>query len=191
MARRHDDIRQVLGNCTEESSLSTVGVQKAPLRWRNQELVEGQLLDRKIVHEVIWELYELNFRFELLALDQRARKETARSTEDLDRRTEQIIECFCEPNSDIHSLLVNKIPEANRGLAADDWRERLQYIKALHRLMRTWGGDRPVGFGVGYKRADLISEGECNHLEYAVASYYTQMFFVHFGRAAQIPHRLY
>ena len=69
--RRCADMRELLGNCLDEAGLElkTGGEQ---VFWREQELSTGVLPSFKVCQEILWELYELNFRFELLALHRRA-----------------------------------------------------------------------------------------------------------------------
>ena len=61
------DMHELLGNCLDEAGLElkTGGEQ---VFWHEQELLTGVLPSFKVCQEILWELYELNFRFELLAL---------------------------------------------------------------------------------------------------------------------------
>ncbi|KAJ7468356.1 hypothetical protein B0H11DRAFT_1921223 [Mycena galericulata] len=125
--------------------------------------------------EITWELAEMNFRFELCALDTRA--------SGLDR-LEECMKCFPGP------LIGPDLSEGNKGLAAVQISERLPFLLSLARLMLDWAC-RP--------RSDLLETAremtEWNSLliadlENQVARYYTQSFYQIFGRAAVIPLRL-
>jgi hypothetical protein len=63
----HADMHQLLRSCLDEVGLELVtGVDH--VLWHEQELPMGVLPSGKVCQEILWELYELNFRFELLAL---------------------------------------------------------------------------------------------------------------------------
>ena len=66
-SHRCADMRQLLGNCLDEVGLELV-VGDDHAFWHEQELSTGVLPSFEICQEILWELYELNFRFELLAL---------------------------------------------------------------------------------------------------------------------------
>ena len=61
------DMHQLLGNCLDEAGLELVSGSDQVF-WREQELSAVVLPSFNVCQEILWELYELNFRFELLAL---------------------------------------------------------------------------------------------------------------------------
>lgn len=132
---------------------------------------------------ILWELSELNFRFELMALDKRASGTT--STVDAQSRQDIISRCF--PGD----VLIVELPQATKGLASLDWLERLPILLILRTLMRDWRGQKPTSLLLPDKSSlDLYTEYDVHLLEDAVARFYTQTFFNFFGRAAVIPTRL-
>ncbi|RDB16352.1 hypothetical protein Hypma_002981 [Hypsizygus marmoreus] len=162
-----------------------------------QQFVLG---DRDVTHviskdlgaEVIWELYELNFRFELLTLDRTlapgmwgARGDL---TEDMGKADQDnsIRKVFAQEDGMTSSFLLEKMPTKNGGLAALDWRERAPYIHALRGVMVGWRG---CPLSIKYA-SEFMSEYEVTQLERECAKFYCQAFFDYFGRAAIIPHRL-
>lgn len=133
--------------------------------------------------EVLWELSELNFRFELSSLDRRASKIT-NETAVLDR---QDMICRCFPGN---TLIVER-SHATRGLASLDWRERLPILLRLRALMQDWCGNKPTPLLLQDRETlELYSEHDVLALEDGIARFYTQSFFNFFGRAAVIPTRL-
>ena len=108
-ARHRVDMRQLLGNCLDESGLELVAGTDH-LFWREQELSTGTLPSTNICQEILWELYELNFRFELLALHRRAQLLVDDSPE------QQVCVLACFPGHG--PLLVTDCSLANKGLAA-------------------------------------------------------------------------
>ncbi|KAJ7502481.1 hypothetical protein B0H11DRAFT_2223395 [Mycena galericulata] len=131
---------------------------------------------RNRAKEILWGLAEMNFRFELLALDARA--------SGIDR-PDKCRECFAGGN-----LLGLDIGLSKQGLAAIVPSQRLPYLQRLAELMRDWKSrPRPpcIDKAKDYREwtATTIEELECD-----VATYYTHSFYLLFGRASVIPMRL-
>ena len=147
--------------------------------WRGQELPMPP--PENIIREIVWELFELNFRSELFALDSRASTIPC-TNED---RVDLVNQCFV-PTTGLYFI---QIPEGNHGLVDDNWRSRRHYLLAMFRLMVAWEGRKPQIFGrlSGGDAADLGKE-QMKEFEESIAQFYTQTFFDYFGRAALIPH---
>lgn len=191
-AQQHSQMTQLLSQLYQESGL-TPGDSNSSLFWKERELIasDGLLPDRRTVQEVLWELYELNWRFELLALDSRANEPGSPVSEDQSLvRQQDIMACFVPSSTGDQTFLVTEIPSSNGGLAADDWRERAKYLIAMYRVMSTWNGVKPAHFDFGSQPLQNLSEDAVSLLEGAIAEFYTQEFFNYFGRAATVPHRL-
>ena len=148
-----------------------------PAVWRGEKLTSNVMPPINTVREILWELYELNFRFEFLALDLR-----------LSQLESDVAAMF--PGSE-GSLARIRISSVNHGLVADDWHARLPYVVALVTCMRCWNVEEtPRAFKVVERECSTITKEEALALEEAAASFYTQQFFDNFGRAAIIPHRI-
>jgi hypothetical protein len=158
-----------------------------PLVWQDKEYPPGVLPPDGVIREILWELYELNFIHELVSLDRRACAELDLSdtAQLLDRQT-KITRCF-----PIESFQHITIPSSNRGLAADDLGERFACIRALFLVMKSWRGDQPKIFEASEENVRNFSKQAALSFENLVAKNYCQQFFNYFGRAAQIPHRLF
>ena len=183
-ASRRETIQILLQSCLQsnEIQLSTSPALNTIL-WHEQKLSAGILPEVRIAQEILWELYELNFHFELLALDRRAHTGLLF---DAISRQEMILACF--PGNEGGSMLVANTELACRGLAAENWKERTPYIIALKNVMKTWRGFS--GVGARWVDANSGSEEEIIALEVVIAKFYTQSFFDFFGRAAIVPRRL-
>jgi hypothetical protein len=134
--------------------------------------------DIRVVKQIIWEVAEVNFRFELLSLDRRASRK---------RRDGLVLMCVAGGQVFNVPLLM-----AKRGLAAPEVAERHRYHLRLARLMMDWrvASARPLAIEVALvrDRANWVwTEDQMHELGTAVASYYTQSFFELFGRAAVLP----
>lgn len=164
----------------------------SPVEWHGHILDQTSPPPDHIAQQILWELFELNFRFELLALDRVASASTDDSHDASHAREQQILQCFPQREG-LSALLVADVTLAHRGLGAAHWQERAPYVLALRTVMRGWkvrtlekpaiidGEDMPQG---------LQTSAEIVAMEDAVTRYYTQAFYNFFGRPAVVPHRL-
>lgn len=129
---------------------------------------------------MLWRLSELNFRFELSALNKRA----GPVGRDEFERDQAVCSAL-----DIKSLRAVDMDTSNVGIRSDHWRSRLPSLLRLATLMRDWSGDKPLPI-LQDLPFDEYNELNAGVLEDAVARFYTDTFFIFFGRAAVIPTRL-
>lgn len=155
-----------------------------PILWQGKEYPSGVLPPENVVRAILWELYELNFIHELQSLDRRAcRNLDLENSNQLFERQIEISLCF-QTSSFRHV----PIPSENLGLADDDFDKRFRFITGLYFIVKSWKGDKPAML------ADDLSDvtpDAAMELEKVIAKYYCQQFFNYFGRAAQVPHRLF
>jgi hypothetical protein len=143
------------------------------LQWNGRVVETLTDLERE---EIVWELCELNFRFELLALDSRA------TTIPESKRQTLVSECF--PGN---SLLVADLGSANHGLASHSWEERALYLHAMKRLMMTWRGKVPPIITAEKVRWTMH---DIEDLEREITKFYVASFYNHFRRAPVAPRGL-
>jgi hypothetical protein len=129
---------------------------------------------------MLWRLSELNFRFELLALHKRAGP-AGRDAIDCDQAVCDALE--------ITSLQVVEMHTSLEGFRSEHWECRLPSLLNLANLMKVWSGDKPLALLQDRPYAEY-NERDTGVLEDAVARFYTDSFFIFFGRAAVIPTRL-
>jgi len=155
-----------------------------PIVWQGREYPPGVLPPQNVVREILWELYEVNFIHELQSLDRRACQDgdTWNATQLFERQID-ISRCF--PTSSYQHV---RIPSENLGLADDDFDKRFQFVTGLYYVLKSWKGDKPAM--LAHDVSDL-SPNAAMELEKVIAKYYCQQFFNYFGRAAQVPHRLF
>jgi hypothetical protein len=116
-------------------------------------------------------LSELNFRFELLALD----KQASGTTNEVAAEDCQDMICRCFPNN----TFIAELPHATQGLASQNWQERLPVLLRLRALMQDWQGLKPTPLLLpDLDTLDLYTENDVRMLEDAVARYYTQTFLI-------------
>lgn len=182
-AARREEIRKIMGGVLKTAGVSEASpdANLAPAYWRDEELAHDKLPRPSVFWEILWELYELNFRVELFSLDRRASKNPLVDAEISIQRLQR---CF----PDTSEFPFVKIPYVNVGLVANDWRERLPFILALVNVMSSWGGSKPMVFQYRLHGVEQFSQDRALELEREAAVFYTQTFYNYFGRASIIPH---
>lgn len=158
-----------------------------PFVWQGCSYPPGCLPAEDVVRQILWELYELNFSQEFLSLDRRACNNLdLMDNGQLYKRQSLISKCF-------YSITLSYIPlpNTNYGLAADTIRGRLPYLQHMVHVMIAWKGTKPTAFHLADFSPQRITDQQAKELEEATTKYYCQQFFTYFGRAAQIPHRLF
>ncbi|KAJ3826070.1 hypothetical protein F5880DRAFT_1610533 [Lentinula raphanica] len=151
------------------------------------EEFHGQLVDcrieppsREIASQILWEICEISFRQELVALD----RHLDDSGLSLPKRDAMLNMCWRG------SRYQADITDLEGGLAASDIQKRTPYIRALHQLMRSWRGNKPDELFCAFPNnpethnySDILVR-----IEQALANFYTTSFLATFGRAASVPH---
>ena len=165
-----DDVR-----IADELSLST-----ATSSWQG---IAFDSLEAGHFEQILWELAELNFRFEFQALDRRARLGTPFQESVVD---ESLSACFPD-----RSLAVPSLFSANHGIASTRLRERAHYLFAMARVMSKWKGINNSAFRLISQTGQLRwSAKQVDTLETEIATFYTQSFYDYFRRPCVLPRQL-
>ena len=184
--RRQEALDIILPNADMYPGVKRRSDLKGPIVWQGREYPSGVLLPENVVREILWELYELNFIHEVQSLDRRAcRNLDLSDASQLSDRQTKISRCF--PTSSFQHV---SIPSANCGLADDNFDKRFQSVTGLVFVTEAWKGDKPTMLAGNLSELQLSPDGTVE-MEKVVTKYYCQQFFNYFGRAAQIPHRLF
>ena len=185
--RRQDVLNMLVPKSTTYPEIQTRNTAKQLLVWQDKVYPLGVLPPEDVVREILWELYELNFIHELQSLDRLAYADLDLSdTAQLVERQMKISRCF-----PINSFRRVTIPSENCGLAADDLGERFRFVIELLHVVKSWRGDQPALFDISMDNLRNSTNQTRMLMEKTIAKYYCQQFFNYFGRAAQIPHRLF
>jgi hypothetical protein len=169
-AKAQDAARSLLGSAIDDLSLMTIDPATPP----------PPPIDDHEARSILWRLSELNFRFELLALHKRAGL-PERDAVDCDQDVRSALQ--------ITSLQAVDMFTSVDGFRSIDWRSRLPSLLQLATLMKGWSGDKPLPLLQDRPLAEY-TELDTRVLEEAVARFYTDTFYIFFGRAAVIPTRL-
>ncbi|PPR04230.1 hypothetical protein CVT24_013312 [Panaeolus cyanescens] len=159
-----------------------------PFTWNGNRFSAGQSVPDDITREIMFDLYEQNFREDVLALDDLLYSPPPHIAGLAEERQRRGMPYELFPT--IFSFGSYSPP--NIGLSADNIRERLPFLMVFAKMMDAWPGEKPDIFRLGFRRQEIsISKEQAHALEDAVARYYCQTFYNYFRRAPQIPHRLF
>ncbi len=178
-AKRRERASIFLAGCQGELTLRQD--QPAKAKWRD---IDVDHLSQDDIQAILWELSELNFRLELLALDVRmcgiALDEEAQRT----AHSRHLGLCF--PTHKLDLCWIVDLGSANHGLGDAVWVNCAPYVCALRRVMASWVHPPPE---ITRKRETYNPE-QLERLELAVTRYYCDTFFLKFGRAPIVPRHL-
>jgi len=177
--KHRQNAQDFLQNCLNAAEGVELVSANDRLEWNGKTLETPNDLERE---EILWELAELNFRFELQALDARAT-----TTEDRSDRQRLITACFPFSKNGAATLLVADLGAANHGLASQNWEEKAPYLQALRKLMATWRGEVP---SIIQTEKCQWSKQEIEELENSMADFYICSFYNYFHRAPVVPRGL-
>ena len=180
-------IKQLFG---QELLQTLQGGQKA-VYWHDCEMPveEDRIvnLDRNIVREIIWELFEHNFRFEVQALDMIAAPAEWNDGEASIKRLNMVCQAFGDGFSGKFVIWNDSFPRFNEGLRSPRPITRMRPLESLRKLMLAWPS-APASFSCSTFLAGMPDALEA--LEYQVVLFYCQSFFDFFGRPPIVPHRI-
>jgi hypothetical protein len=152
--------------------------------WREQQIMVGNLesLAPHTTAEILWDLFENNWRLELLALDRIVKPDEWKGHGAFQR--DQLIRNVFPDDS----YLANGIPPKNVGLAANLAKDRRPYIEAFRTIVSSW----PIAPQALSTRClfEHSPAAEILYIERACILSYCQTFYDHFGRAPITPHRI-
>ncbi|KAJ3736828.1 hypothetical protein DFJ43DRAFT_1149938 [Lentinula guzmanii] len=183
----------VIRESSGENSKTKAGKQHAEMKELLEKRCHGHFNGRMVLfikagpllsdaREILWDLNELNFRQELLLLDRQLDRSGMLPFD----RELCLEECW------VGSIQQSDISRAGQGLGAPSVQDRVPYLRALHRVMSTWNGDRPEAVWNAFPK----DSGAHNYavilerVESSMAIFYTDSFLKVYRRAACIPRYL-
>ncbi|KAF7430140.1 hypothetical protein PC9H_005840 [Pleurotus ostreatus] len=155
------------------------------LAWAGEHLPLDRWPHVRVTERILYEINEINLRWEFRMLDKRMTVDTAPQ----DAHDDLVTQCF--PSSSFASdaggdHMSVKYTTAWRGLSNPIDKQRRKYVLALSRVLAEWKGCPEEIVAASKEKAidmDLIS------LERACASFYCRQFFYFFARAPSVPLR--
>ncbi|KAK7037344.1 hypothetical protein VNI00_011094 [Paramarasmius palmivorus] len=200
-------VDRLLGECMKFYGIrrreDALVVKEYHFTWRGVQYPIGRLHDPKIVKEIVWELYELNFRHEFHALDIMIRRQRKAPTfgEDpwgsmyqagnaSDTCHDEVQTCFPGNKTSCPSEIYWDV--AAEGVAADSLASRIPWILCMKKVLKTWpGSEAYMLLQTDRERPEQFTDTEALDLEKSVALFYCQSFYNKFGRPPIIPHCLH
>lgn len=175
-AKRKAMISHVFGGVFQDSDINLASC--SPVAWFHHRV---DALTSDISPLIIWEMFELGFRYELLALDRYLVPVTP------DEITEALREDLLSavfPNGGIYAL--ETLPSEGTGICAPLIDRRIPALEALRRVIVRWPGCpshiQTSQLGLHVDRHQVL------RMEEDIALFYVTTFFEHGGRAPLIPH---
>ncbi|KAI5994312.1 hypothetical protein EDC04DRAFT_2586270 [Pisolithus marmoratus] len=138
-------------------------------------------MDQLTKSKILWDLYEHNFRFELVTLSCALMPSSLLNEES--EWLDLVRQIF--PGDSELTMCAEPFPGENRGLGSSDLQSKCEYVERLRSLLALWLGFPP----------DLVeplppsaSSARVWAVERKLAAFYVQCFFDNFGRPPILPH---
>lgn len=162
-------------------------------RWGNNTVTVHNLTPR-VMEEILWELNEIAFRFELLNLNMRlGRRATGAEQENYWEGNQNIV-LNCWPGYIFTPTLANPGLSKNTQIPPNTITGREQYLSSLFRVMQHWREPKPYELERAFPTAQGKSvadyESELLFLEGIMATFYARLFLKTFHRPATLPRGL-
>ena len=176
--RRGFEIKAIFGSVFSQEDFDPTT--QEPVQWH--DLVLTHVSDAQAPW-VLWEMFELGFRHELLALDRYLRPTAGRRGEA--RREEQLSQVF--PGQTLHA--VTSLPTSSSpGLFSPVVHRRINALNAFREVLSEWPGCPSDVADISRPLRGSDSEEMIEEMEFQVARFYVATFFSHSGRAPLVPH---
>jgi hypothetical protein len=140
--------------------------------------------------EMVWDLFEHNFRMELLSLDRILVPRKYMSAAQRSEREAKVADVVPQG-----LFVLPKLPLHDEGLAGRLWEDRMEYVEAFRVLLSTWPGSKAgvlAGMSAGMRQGStFVSDRDrVERVEAVAYPFYCQMFFEYSGRAPTVPFHL-
>ncbi|KAL0564799.1 hypothetical protein V5O48_017240, partial [Marasmius crinis-equi] len=181
-ATKHREQEQMLQKCLisgkMQGAIDLSNLGSAPVEWHIQTLQPFMMPPIPITKEVLWELHEINFRYELIAVDRACY-----------RGLSSAAECQQEVLATIHHFNTQIVPDTldagKEGFASTDSDTRRRALHDLYVVMEGWVGslgklprclsDSAIKARLDIAETSTISTQEFNDLEYALIFHYVSV----------------
>jgi hypothetical protein len=159
--------------------------------WNELAVQHGDtsMLTCTVTSQIIWDLFEHNFRLELLALDRCVMAKIWQDSLKAAARDDLLKRVFPGDSG----YLVGVMPSSNEGLAAEKWEDRMPYVENFRVLVSDWPGESAAllkDIKVLASPFFTPRRSDVDKVEVLLTHFYCQTFFDYFGRAAITPHRI-
>ncbi|KAF8997934.1 hypothetical protein BDZ89DRAFT_1138565 [Hymenopellis radicata] len=180
--REKDEVDVLISAARKQGPVELAG----EVMWKGRKFEFDGMVGPRHCREILWELNELGFRFEMCMLDS-----TLSTLASPRERYNRIRRCFPISHA---PLELADLGQANQGLAHSDWFSRAPFVYALRHVMRFWRIDVVRAarwltdeeyFKIDEKRG--LSPADFEDFEYKVIKIYISAFLTVYGRTPRIP----
>ncbi|KAG7097777.1 hypothetical protein E1B28_005096 [Marasmius oreades] len=194
-AKQKTEVEEILKNSGNTRSVDLDRLDTAKVEW-NGTPIDVATAAPATLKEILWELFEIGFRYELLMVD---RQFYGGSKPREEREPELLVPLMRHWKG---SFIPADFREGKTGFASADLLECRMAIFGFLLVMDEWkdAGKLPPSLQLGStirKRIDMnvtvtskTTTREVDKIEYTVARHYISCFATTFGRAPTLPHRL-
>ncbi|KAF7426829.1 hypothetical protein PC9H_009198 [Pleurotus ostreatus] len=184
LVKRRQNLQTILAEWTNEYDVES-NARNESLAWASEQLPKDRWPHDRVVERILYEINEINFRWEFRMLDRKMVNPNISyvAHEDLITRCFPSSSFKGEGGADHTSV---KYTTAWSGLSSPDDKERRQYVLALCRVIAHWHRC-PDAINKALKCAE--SDVDFLAVEKLCASFYCKSFFYYFARAPSVPHR--
>ncbi|KAK0430197.1 hypothetical protein EV421DRAFT_1913248 [Armillaria borealis] len=166
-----------MASCIDEMSIQEEGCTEVV--WQGKSMPD---LKEEDVHEILWELSELAFRMEFLSLDKHLRVVDMDSAA---RKHERHLG-HCFPRGHYDQCWMVGLGEAHRGISDSSWLRQAPYICSMRHVMCCWKNCLETIRG----ERSRYTEETLRTVQWEMAVFYYEAFYVAFGRAPILLRRL-
>ncbi|KAK1216265.1 hypothetical protein PQX77_021101 [Marasmius sp. AFHP31] len=199
-AQSRNEIEKMLQECLDSGdmggSMNLANLSEAPVVWCGLTLTHFSPPPANVAREILWEMFEINFQYELLSLDSRCYRAGLSSN---DRKQEVLGTILHFENG----LIPSSVAKGREGYASrelDTAAGRRQALRGLLQVMDGWAGGpgqlpRPLQNSAVSERLDITSATrvdwkEVKDIEFAIVHHYVSIFRSIFQHAPLLPHSL-
>ncbi|KAJ3963643.1 hypothetical protein EV361DRAFT_943419 [Lentinula raphanica] len=169
-------------------------IASAPALWKGSPVLvlNNGMPERDVVQAAVWELYEINFRLELIMLDRELLPEPVGDGEYGERLRHKWMEREVTLNQCWPGLPFR--PDIScAGLSSYDGSfesipPRIPFLKAFHQVIQSWPGEKPSELVNEFPAVEESNLTPIRDFEAALANYYVRTFLKTFHRPAILPH---
>ncbi|KAL0565964.1 hypothetical protein V5O48_016053 [Marasmius crinis-equi] len=196
-AERRTEQQEMLQKCLTsggmQGTVDLSNLDATPVQWLEQPLQASVDPPAPIARQILCELFEINFRYELVALDRFCYQKELSTSE----REHEVLGVLTH----FHSRLIPDPTDLGKtGFASSQRNERRHALHGFHFIMQGWSGgpgelsERLKDPGIS-RRLDIaetedITTTELDDVEYALVFHYVSTFRKIFVCAPLLPHRL-
>lgn len=182
-ASRKQTATQIFGEDLWDAQRTTWAIGKN-VQWRNMSISIMSLCDppSRLMRLILWELYELNFQYELLALD----RVMARASWEESQHNRQDLLYSIFPEEGGFVMWSSSLPDNDSGLWSRQMIDTFPYIENFGKLLSCWE-DSPSRLNAPLD-ASVFNVTTYFQIMQLACNFYVQCFFDHFGRPPVVPH---